>query len=143
MSAPIAFVTGATGAVGPALLARLLDEGYRVRALVRPGREDVLPPAVEPIVGTLEDEEALRRGAAGASAIFHLAAKLHLNNPSPALRAEYERVNVGGTARLAEAAREIGVERFLLASTISVYGPSAPGEILDERSPLRPASLYA
>lgn len=138
----IALVTGATGTVGPALVQGLLAGGYRVRALVRPTSAP-LPAGVEAIPGDLTEPESLRRACDGASLLFHLAAKLHINQPDPSLRAEYERTNVEGTAHLLEAARAGGVERFLLFSTISVYGPGWPGVLLTEASPARPATLYA
>ena len=75
--------------------------------------------------------------------VFHLAAKLHINDPSPQLAAEYRRVNVEGTAQLAEAARLAGVRRLVIFSTINVYGCSPPGALLDEQSPLCGDSCYA
>jgi UDP-glucose 4-epimerase len=78
----------------------------------------------------------------GIDAVIHLAALLHVVNPPVSLRAEYERINVGGTATVIEAARQAGVGRLVLFSTIAVYGGSA-GRILTEDSPPRPDSFYA
>ena len=135
------FVTGATGVVGSALIPELVRQGCRVRALVR--RPDApLPPGVVPVVGALEDADALRRGVDGASGVVHLAAKLHLNSPSPQLAAEYRRVNTEATHRLAALARQAGVERFAFASTINVYGPSAGRPPWTEDDTPRPGTLY-
>ena len=136
------FVTGATGVVGSALVGRLARDGHRVRALVRqPGAP--LPQGVTPVAGDLDDADALRRGLDGADAAVHLAAQLHVNNPSPDLAALYRRVNTEGTERLAALAAAAGVDRVVYASTISVYGPSAPGHVWTEADEPQGHSLYA
>lgn len=136
------FVTGATGVVGPAVLRQLVGAGADVVALTR--RADVpLPPGVGRVVGDLDSAEALARGCDRADAVVHLAALLHVVDPPPELVAEYERVNVGGTERLATAAERAGVGRFVYASTINVYGPSAGGAPWTEEDPPAPQTAYA
>ena len=49
-------------------------------------------------------------------------------------------VNLSATRMIAELAKSVGVERFVFASTCSVYG--ACDEMIDERSIVRPVSLY-
>lgn len=143
-NAPLALVTGATGAVGPVVVKRLLDARYRVHALVR---RDVLPgffrDEVICVRGDINDRNALLEAVAGADVVFHLAAKLHINQPDPSLRDEYRRVNIEGTRTVAEAAAAAGVKRFVHFSTINVYGSSEPPEILDETSPPHCDSWYA
>jgi UDP-glucose 4-epimerase len=78
----------------------------------------------------------------GEDAVVHLAALLHIVNPPPAMRERYERVNVGGTAMVFEAAMKAGVKRVVLFSTIAVYR-HASGCILDEQSPTHPETFYA
>ncbi|MDQ3686930.1 MAG: NAD-dependent epimerase/dehydratase family protein [Acidobacteriota bacterium] len=139
-----ALVTGASGAVGGVLSARLVERGCRVRALVRdPAAVGALPRAVQVVEGNIADERAVRAATAGVDYVFHLAAKLHVNQPAPELRDEYARINVEGTRRVVEAAREADVRRFVFFSTINVYGASRDEEIFDESSPLRPGSWYA
>lgn len=141
-----ALVTGATGAVGPAVVSRLVCAGYRVRALVRgesrvpPG---LLPSPVEIVRGDLRDRSALDRAVSGADAVFHLGARLHVPRPGPRELREFEEVNVGGSLRLAEIARDSGVRSFIFFSTINVYGPTEPGREVDENSPPAPATPYA
>ena len=144
-SAPsVAFVTGATGTIGPILVRRLVDQGYQVRVLARsqpsPG---LLPESARVHQGDITECQVMQAAMTGVHVVFHLAAKLHVSNPIASLRAEYQRVNVRGTRCLVEAAREAGVLRLVSFSTISVYGPSQPGQVLDECSPLRPDSWYA
>ena len=93
--------------------------------------------------GDITDPDLLRAAVKDVDLVVHMAAKLHINNPEPSLRAEYKRVNVEGTQRLVSAASEAKVPRFIYFSTICVYGPSVPPEILDERSPVNPDSWYA
>lgn len=140
-----ALVTGANGVIGTTLVRRLIEHGYAVRALVR-GTQDsrgVLPESVEVVHGDITDSALMRRAVENIDVVFHLAAKLHLNNPPPGARAEYERVNVEGTRTLVEAAREAGADRFVFFSTINVYGATPRGEVFDDDAPLNPDSLYA
>ena len=139
-----ALVTGATGVIGPELIRRLMGRGYRVRVLTRrPVPAGLLPRGVEDVIGDITDRDAVMSAVDGCHVAFHLAARLHVNDPGPEIATDYERVNVGGTRLLAEAAARAGVGRLVYFSSISVYGSSTPPEILDEDSPAEPASLYA
>lgn len=133
-------VTGATGALGSALVRALTVAGFGVKALVRRPQASA-SPGHEWCVGDLADRASLDRAVAGVDAAVHLAALLHVTNPAPELRAEYHRVNVEGTQSLTDAAVRAGVRRFLLASTTSVYGPRP--EAADESTPPAPDSWYA
>lgn len=140
----IALVTGASGAIGQTLIKHLSERGYHVRALVRNASSlKTAPDSIEIVEGDITDSKTIRRAVEGADKIFHLAAKLHINNPSQSLFSEYKRVNVEGTRQLAEAAQSAGAGRLIFFSTINVYGPSGPGRVFDEDSPLRPDSYYA
>jgi UDP-glucose 4-epimerase len=139
-----ALVTGAAGVIGRALAARLIAGGWRVRGLDRqPAAAGARPPGVVFYRGDLGDDAVLRQASQGADVVFHLAAKLHINHPSPDLDAEYYRTNVEGTSHVAEAAKAAGARRLVFFSTINVYGSTAPDQICDERSALHPTSCYA
>ncbi len=84
----------------------------------------------------------MNRAVAGMEVVFHLAAKLHINDPDATMRMEYERVNVTGSHTLAKAAAQEHVKRFIYFSTISVYGPSQAGLSHDETTPPQPHTLY-
>jgi nucleoside-diphosphate-sugar epimerase len=135
-------VTGATGAIGPAVVRAALGAGHEVRALVRREAPTAPRPGLEWCRGDLGDPRSLVAAIRDVDAVVHLAALLHITNPPPELRREYERVNVEGTAHLLAAARAAGVRRFVLASTTAVYGDTH-GEVADERTTPRPDTWYA
>ncbi len=140
---PQILVTGATGAVGPRVVASLVEAGYRIRTIsLDPPPAGLWPEGVETRIGDITNPSVIQAAMQGIDAVIHLAALLHVVNPPPSLQAEYERINVGGTASVVEAARQAGVGRLVLFSTIAVYGGSA-GRILTEDSPPRPDSFYA
>jgi len=139
----IVLVTGATGAVGPRVVAALLESGCRVRTLSLDAlHEGAWPADVDARLGDITDPAAVQTAMVGVDGVIHLAALLHIVTPPPELRSRYERINVGGTANVVEAARQARVGRVVFFSTIAVYGASAGG-VLTEDSPLRPDSFYA
>lgn len=136
-------VTGASGALGPIVLDALRTRGDRVRALALMQPEPALANAADAwFVGDICDRHLLDAATTGASHVVHMAALLHINNPAPELTAEYERVNVHGTAAVVDAALRHGVKRLVFLSTIAVYG-GGRGELLTEDAPLQPATPYA
>jgi nucleoside-diphosphate-sugar epimerase len=137
-------VTGATGAVGPAVVAALIASGYSVRALVRSSHgRDALPPSVDVVTGAIDDPVCVRTAMNGIAVVHHLAGLAHVVRPRPGDRERFEQTNVGGTRVVAEAAAVEGVRRVVFYSTIAVYGATSQPEILDESSPLYPVGPYA
>ncbi len=140
----IALVTGATGAIGPTLVKNLIKEGFQVRVLLQPGVEaQMLPEDVTYIIGDITDQDSVIQAVNGVDCVFHLAAKLHINNPDPSLEKEYERVNVEGTKKIVDASVAANVSRVIFFNTINVYGSGRPGQEFFENNPLDPQSLYA
>jgi nucleoside-diphosphate-sugar epimerase len=78
----------------------------------------------------------------GVDAVVHLAALSNdpLGAIAPELTAE---INYRATVDLARAAAEAGVERFVFASSCSMYGESGREGLVDEDAPLRPLTAYA
>ncbi|MGZ8697971.1 MAG: NAD-dependent epimerase/dehydratase family protein [Gaiellaceae bacterium] len=78
----------------------------------------------------------------GFDAIIHLAALSNdpLGDFAPELTAE---INYGATLSLARAAREAGVERFVFASSCSMYGTQDAETPVNEDAPLQPLTAYA
>lgn len=78
----------------------------------------------------------------GFDAVVHLAALS--NDPLGDLDADMTyAINFDGTIGLARAAKEAGVERFVFASSCSIYGAADPDELVGEDDPLRPLTAYA
>ena len=109
----------------------LIERGYTVRALVRPGSR-VLELPVETASGDLRDPGSLDRAAAGCGLVFHVAADYRLWAKDPR---ELYRSNVDGTRNLLRAARQAGVERVVYTSTVGCIG-IPQGGIGDEQTPV-------
>ena len=131
-----ALVTGASGFLGWHVARILLERGYAVRALVRPGSR-VNGLDVEVATGDLRDPASLERAAAGCGLVFHVAADYRLWAANPD---DLYRSNVEGTRNLLQAARNAGVERVVYTSTVGCIGiPS--GGIGDEDTPVALADM--
>jgi nucleoside-diphosphate-sugar epimerase len=79
---------------------------------------------------------------AGFDAVVHLAALS--NDPLGDLNPSWTYdVNLDGTLRLAQAAKDAGVGRFVFSSSCSMYGSSGRDDALTEDAPLRPITPYA
>ena len=136
-------ITGATGAVGPLVVRAFHDAGYSIRTLsIDPPPVNMWPDDVEALIGDVTHSLVVHAAMAGVESVIHLAALLHIVNPPSALKEKYERINVGGTATVVDAAIRAGVGRVVLFSTIAVYGQS-DGRILTEDSPPCPDTFYA
>lgn len=119
-------LTGATGAIGSAVLAHLARAGAQVRSLVR--RPAPAPAVGEAVVGSVEDRAALEALARGAGVLVHCAAVLGDD------ASECRRTNAEGTRNVAEAALSAGA-RLVHLSSASVYDHRRSLS-LDEDSPL-------
>ena len=124
------FVTGGSGVIGGALVARLVERGDEVLALAR---SDAAVAAVQkrgarPVRGDALDPEALARGMDGCALAFHVAGVNALCVKDPqAMR----RVNVDGAVLAVRAAKRAGVPRLVHTSSAATVG-EAPGAIGNE-----------
>jgi nucleoside-diphosphate-sugar epimerase len=93
-----------------------LDQGYDVRALTRGWK----PPEDEIawVDGALDRPETLMKLCTGADAVIHIAGLINARS-----RADFEAVNVGGTANVIDAARKAGVRRFVHVSSLAAREP--------------------
>lgn len=135
-----AFVTGATGFIGANVVRALLERGFSVRALVRPGsdRRNIRGLPVETVEGDLRDLSSIERGMRGCKVVFHVGA-LYSFWVRPR-RLIYE-VNVDGTRNVLRAARGLGVERVVYTSSIAALGRGTRDRPADEDTPVRPEVL--
>ena len=133
----IRLVTGATGLIGGHLARRLVEQGHRVRAVVRvdasrggsAGR--AVAAGVEIVPGSLDDPASLAAAMRGVSHVFHCAGLVSDWGPAR----DFTAANVDGTRRVAAAAVAGGVERFVHLSSAAVYGYAGPRPFTED-SPL-------
>jgi nucleoside-diphosphate-sugar epimerase len=132
-------VTGATGFLGGHLAAALSARGFAVRALARETSDlrRLEGLGVELARGDVTDPASLARAVAGRRVVFHAAAKVSDWAP----RAEFQRVNVGGTQAVLSACRSAGVQRMVHLSSLTVLGLPRDGVRVDEQSPTARAGL--
>lgn len=136
-------LTGVTGFVGHHLALVLAEQGMRVKGVTRkipavrvPGVASWVRLAV---IGPDTDwQEALQ----GVDLVIHLAALAHQTDPRrQPTEAEFMAVNAAGTRRLAEAARDAGVSRFIYVSSIGAVTETSDAVVDESTSPM-PVSPY-
>jgi UDP-glucuronate 4-epimerase len=152
-------VTGAAGFIGSHVSAALLARGQRVvgvdnfdpyyeLALKERNVRDTMSRAANDAFhlaeGDICDTDAMRRvfESHRPSSVIHLAARAGVR-PSIADPVGYSRVNVVGTSVLLEEARRAGCERFVMASSSSVYGNLASAPFREDADVSAPISPYA
>jgi dTDP-L-rhamnose 4-epimerase len=135
-------ITGGAGFIGRHVARACLERGYRVRILdslieqvhgdkTQPGK---LTSDVEFVAGDIRDETALLRSLKGISKVIHLAAEVGVGQSMYAVD-RYVSVNEYGTAVLFQQLIANPVERFVVASSMSIYGEGlyqdADGQVLE------------
>jgi nucleoside-diphosphate-sugar epimerase len=136
-------VTGHHGYIGSVLVPILQRAGHHVVGL----DTDIFEPClfgetashVRSLRLDVRDVEA--EDLAGFDAVIHLAAVC--NDPVGDLnpKATYD-INHLGSVRMAEKAKAAGIERFIFASSCSLYGKGADDAMLDEGADFAPVTAY-
>ena len=141
-------VTGASGFIGRNIIEDLCQD-YYIYALARRTQQEAGVKAHENIKWILVDiarksslatviENIKQDG--GIDFILHLAAYYDFDNePHP----EFERTNVLGTRLLLEHVKELGLKRFIFASSIAACNFPPPGKTVNEECPLDANFPYA
>lgn len=126
-----AFVTGGSGFIGSHVIAKLLQRGYNVHALVRSQKAAVAFEAagVHPIHGDILDVASMRAGMRGCDVVFHIAGwyKVGARDQSRA-----HAINVEGTRNVLGLAHELGVPKIIYTSSVAVFGDT-DGQLVNER----------
>jgi len=117
----------------------LAARGDSVTALVRQREKAASLRALggRLVAGALEDEAAVLALIDGADVVFHVAGCVAARSGG-----DFLRVNRDGAARVAAAAGRAGIARLVLVSSLSVTGPSRPGQAVDEASGPGPVTSY-
>ena len=124
-------VTGATGSLGKATVARLRAEGHRVRGFVRrePGEPE---PDVEYRIGNLGDPGAVSRAVQGAEIVIHAGAAMKGD------WAEHRIGTVVGTQNIVDACKQHGVTQLVHISSLSVIARAGVAGLVTEDAKLEP-----
>ncbi|MBI4234984.1 NAD-dependent epimerase/dehydratase family protein [Candidatus Peregrinibacteria bacterium] len=141
-------VVGGAGYLGSVLTEKLVERGYRVRILdlLMYGEESLKNISKNKNVEVVKDDmrniSTLVKALADIDAVVNLAAlvgdPMCKDKPEMAIETNYL-----ANKALADAAKYHQINRFLYASTCSVYGESDDDKELDENASLNPVSLYA
>jgi nucleoside-diphosphate-sugar epimerase len=139
-------ITGGAGFIGSHIARRLVAKNEKVRVIdnfltgSRRNLDGVLD-RIELIEGDIRDEKLARRAMRGVTYCLHQAALPSVPRSVEDPLTSHD-INVNGTLNMLMAAKEEGVERFVYASSSSVYGnlPVLPKR---EDMPTRPLSPYA
>jgi nucleoside-diphosphate-sugar epimerase len=146
-------ITGGAGYIGSILTSELLRQNHQVTILdsLLFGGESIMPFMSHPNFHFIKTDvtesravrDAIKKDWDKPNAVIHLAGIVGF----PACQAVGKQVswkyNVEATKLAYEQSADLGVERFVFASTYSNYGLSTDGKPVTEESPLNPQSLYA
>ena len=132
--APV-LITGSAGHLGANLVRRLLDDGARVRVLLRheDNNEALDGLEVERVFGDIRDLSATRNALDGCHGVYHCAAKVSTIEGNRTHRREVYECNVLGTRNVLQAARDVEAGRVVVTGSFSAVGydlddPSAPSD---------------
>ncbi|MGG1514068.1 SDR family oxidoreductase [Paenibacillus oryzisoli] len=136
-------VTGAGGYIGSVLVPKLLNSGYKVKALDRFFFGEDKLPQHENLFLIKDDSRRMREEYfADVDAVIDLVAIS--NDPSGELfqDATYQ-INHISRVSTAHMAKKLGVQRYILPSSCSIYGFVDQNITVDETSPTNPLTTYA
>lgn len=141
------FVTGGAGYVGARLIPKLLDNGYEVSVLdLYIYGKDVFGSyhghkGLTEICGDIRDPATVKKAMTGCDAVIHLACIS--NDPSFDLDPELGKsINFDAFRPMVKIAKELGVKRFIYASSSSVYGIKEDPNVTEELA-LDPLTDYS
>lgn len=126
MSKTFLAVTGATGLIGSHLVEQLIEQGHRVRAIVRAQSDTrhLASLGVELAVADLDDRQALTDCFTGATTVYHCASRMYDWGPW----SEFETEIVNPTRTVMRACHDAGVDRVVHISSMAAYGRPRIGQ---------------
>lgn len=138
-------VTGANGFVGCGLMLQLVNDGRFICRAATRGRLSDLSTVDEAVrVGSLAPDTDWSDAVKGVEVVIHAAARVHIMRDKVSDQlAEFRKINVDGTLRLARQAADAGVRRFIFVSSIKVNGENTClGRPFGADSPPAPIDPY-
>jgi nucleoside-diphosphate-sugar epimerase len=136
-------VTGATGFIGSMLCEALARSGYRVRGALRSDRSMPGALAEKVIVGEINVTTDWTQALQGVDAVIHTAARAHALHAGRAAADLYSATNARGTQRLASAAAQANVRRFVFLSSVKVNGEETRARAYTSLDTPQPQDDYA
>lgn len=142
-------VTGGAGFIGSHLVDFLMKSGEAVRVLDNLSAGDLnnlsswlSSPGLKLFQGDVLDKEIVFEALEGCDTVFHLAANPEVRSEKASPQDHFKQ-NIEATYNLLECMREVGgVERFVFASTSTVYGEPSEIPTPETYGPLKPISYY-
>ena len=107
------FVTGGTGYIGSRLIPLIIKRGYKVKALVRKGSENKLPPSGSTVIGNPLQMDSYTNEVRGCDTFVHLIGTPH---PSPAKAQQFREIDLVSVKVAIKAASDAGVRHFVYLS---------------------------
>jgi nucleoside-diphosphate-sugar epimerase len=135
-------VTGATGFIGSMLCDALSRSGYLVRGALRAEQPVPVAIAEKIIVGDINSTTDWMQALKGVDAVIHTAARTHVLHTTRAGANLYCETNERGTQRLANAAAQTTVSRFVFLSSIKVNGEETSVRAYSPLDAPRPQDEY-
>ncbi|HPI88328.1 MAG TPA: SDR family oxidoreductase [Spirochaetota bacterium] len=126
-------VTGASGHVGANLVRTLIEQGRKVKVLVRKDTRGLDGLNVEKIPGEVTNKDSLLRCFDGVDTVFHCAALISIDRIDAN---DVYHINIDGPKTIVEACLECGVKRLVHFSSIHAYSSHPEDEIIDENRQL-------
>jgi nucleoside-diphosphate-sugar epimerase len=136
-------ITGASGFVGKPLCAELFRGGHAIRAGSRSFNAE-FHDFEQVMIGAMDGGTDWSAAVVGVEVVIHLAARVHvMDDRATDPLAEFRKVNVQATLKLASQAVAAGVKRFVLVSSVKVNGESTlPGQPFTEADAPYPQDAY-
>ena len=134
----ISLITGATGHIGYALLKELVDNGEKVRILIRKDVPVFDGIDCEKVYGDVTDSASLEKAFEGVDVVYHLAGVIDIN---PGMEDLTWKVNVNGTKNVVRACKRCNVRRLVYASSVDAFPPLPDNQLMTELDHFDPKNL--